>query len=79
MSMSQLRKQLHKRIDNLPDDIVEQIANFTLFIMAQKHIHPIYEEWQGQQWQDFALEQFFREDDDVEYSLQDAQEIYHRP
>ena len=76
MSMSQLRKQLHKRIDNLPDDIVEQIANFTLFIMAQKHNHPIYEEWQGQQWQDFALEQFFRDEDDVEYSLHDAQEIY---
>ncbi len=79
MNTTQIRKQLHKRIDNLPDDIIEQIADFTLFIMAKKHITPVYEEWEGHQWQDFALEQFFREVDDVEYSLQDAQEIYHQP
>jgi hypothetical protein len=79
MNASQLRAQLHKHIDNLPDDIIEQIADFTLFVMDKKHIHPEYEEWDGQQWQDFALEQFFREDDEVEYSLQDAQEIYHLP
>ena len=29
------------------------------------------------QWQTFALEQFFRDtEDDVEYSLEDAQEVY---
>jgi hypothetical protein len=78
MTTIEIRKQLHKRIDNLPDDIVEQIADFTVFIMAKKRITPVYEEWAGHQWHDFALEQFFREDD-VEYSLQDAQEIYHQP
>ena len=54
----------------------EQIADFALFIMAKRQITPEYEDWDGSQWQDFALGQLFREEDEVEYSLQDAAEIY---
>jgi hypothetical protein len=79
MDSVQIRRQLHKRIDNLPDDVIEQIADFTLFIAAKKQLSLNYEEWTVHQWQDFALEQFFREEDDVEYSLADAQEIYEKP
>ena len=71
------REQLYKQIDNLPDDIVEQIANFTLFVMARRQITPDYMDWNSDQWQDFALGQLYREDDEVEYSLKDAREIYH--
>ena len=28
------------------------------------------------EWQDFSLTQLFAEDDEIEYSLEDAQEIY---
>ncbi|MEG3849553.1 hypothetical protein QT971_19830 [Microcoleus sp. herbarium19] len=35
-----------------------------------------YTEWQSTEWQDFALIQIFGEDDEIEYSLEDAQEIY---
>ena len=35
-----------------------------------------YTDWQSTQWQDFALTQLFGEDDEIEYSLEDAQEIY---
>ncbi len=70
------REQLYKQINNLPDDIVQQIADFTFFVMSQREITPLYDEWKGSQWQDFTLEQFFREDDEVEYTLKDAQEIY---
>ena len=35
-----------------------------------------YTEWQSTEWQDFALTQLFAEDDEIEYSLEDAQEIY---
>jgi hypothetical protein len=79
MTEVQVREQLHKRIDTLPDEIVEQIADFTLFVMARKQTPLSYEEWTLHQWQDFALEQFFREEDDVEYSLADAQEVYEKP
>lgn len=79
MNTLKIRQQLHQRIDNLPDDALEEIADFTLFIMAKKQITPLYEEWTIHQWQDFALEQFFREEDDIEYSLADAQEIYEKP
>jgi hypothetical protein len=76
MTTVTLREQLCKQIDNLPDDIVEQIADFTLFVMARRQITPSYADWGRDQWQDFALGQLFREDDEVEYSLEDAQEIY---
>lgn len=71
------REQLQKQIEMLPDDVVQQIADFTFFVMARRDITPLYADWTAKQWQDFSLEQFFREGDEVEYSLADAQEIYH--
>jgi len=76
MNTMTIREQLCKQINNLPDDIVENIEDFTLFIMARRKIAPSYVDWSSHQWQDFILGQFFREDDDVEYSLEDAKEIY---
>jgi len=77
MTTVAFREQLQKQIDTLPDDIVQQIADFTFFVMARREITPLYADWDNSQWQDFSLKQFFREDDEVEYSLEDAQEIYH--
>lgn len=77
MKTATFRKQLKKQIDTLPDDIVQQIADFTFFVMARRKVTPIYVDWTDNQWQDFSLEQFFQEDDEVEYTLDDAQEIYH--
>ena len=76
MTTVTIREQLYKQIDNLPDDVVEQIADFALFVMTRRQITPSYVDWGSNQWQDFALAQLFREDDEVEYSLEDAQEIY---
>ena len=69
--------RLHKQIDRLPDELVEQVANFALFLMAKQKVAPLYEDWSDQQWQEFALQQFFRkeagaEHDEVEYLLKDA-------
>lgn len=76
MSSATIREQLRKQIESLPDDVVEQVADFTLFLMARRQISLRYVDWMSDEWQDFALGQIFREDDDVEYSLEDAQEIY---
>jgi hypothetical protein len=76
MATVTIREQLYKQIDSLPDEVVEQIADFTLFVMARRQIAPRYANWHDNQWQDFALGHLFREDDDVEYSLEDAQEVY---
>ncbi len=76
MTSVALRDQLQKQIDTLPDDIVQQIADFTFFVMARRDIAPLYADWTNRQWLDFSLEQFFRDDDEVEYTLEDAQEIY---
>ena len=70
------RDQLHKQIDLLHDELVEQIADFALFLLAKRKAAPRYEDWNEQQWQDFSLEQFFREDDDVTYTIADAKEVY---
>jgi hypothetical protein len=35
-----------------------------------------YTEWQNTEWQDYSLTQLFHEDDEIEYSLEDAEEIY---
>ena len=70
------REKLHQQIDQLPDHIVEQIANFTSSIMTQQNNIPEYGNWKDKDWQKFSLQEFFREDDEIEYSLEDAQEIY---
>ena len=77
MTTVAIREQLYRQIDELPDDIVEQIADFTLFVMARRQMTPGYVDWDNNQWQDFALGQLYREGDEVEYSLEDAREMYH--
>ena len=76
MLTATLREQLTKQINTLPDDVIHQIADFTFFVMSRRGIPSLYDDWDGQKWQNFALEQFFRESDDVEYSLDDAREVY---
>ena len=77
MNTRLLRTQLQEQINQLPDELVEQIADFAMFVMSRRKFQPLYEDWDDQLWQDFALSQLFDEDDDVEYSLEDAEEIYH--
>jgi hypothetical protein len=77
MNSSLLRDRLHKEIDQLPDEIVEQIANLTSFLMGHHNVAPLHDDWEQEEWQHFAWAQFFREEkDDVEYTIKDAKEIY---
>lgn len=56
---------------------VKQIARLILSITTQQKIGVSeYTDWQSTQWQDFVLTQLFGEDDEIEYSLEDAEEIY---
>ena len=75
------RELLHRQIDHLPAEVVEQIADFTLFLIKRHRLEAPYSEWSGDEWQAFALEQFFRDEgegEEVSYSLDDAQEIFRR-
>ncbi|MCF3572639.1 hypothetical protein L2E69_19640 [Planktothrix agardhii 1806] len=71
-----IREELHQQIDRLHDHIVEKIANFTRLIATEPNNILEYTNWQDEDWQKFSLEQFFKEEDEIEYSLADAQEIY---
>ena len=75
MSTLLLRKQLQEQIDKLPDDLVEQIADFTHFVMKRLNLKPEYADWDESQWESFAINQFFKDEDEVEYTLNDAQEV----
>jgi hypothetical protein len=82
MNVASIRERLHKQIDRLPDELVEQVADFALFLLAKQKAAPFYEDWSDPEWQDFALQQFFREEEDAEqgeaeYTLRDAREVYH--
>jgi len=70
------REQLHKQIDQLPDRIIEQIANFIQLVATEQNNFPEYANWKSKDWQEFSLQQFFH--DEVEYELEDAQEVYRR-
>ena len=71
-----IREELNQQIDRLPDHIVEKISNFTRLISPEPNNISEYTNWQDEDWQKFSLEQFFKEEDEIEYSLADAQEIY---
>ena len=71
-----IREQLHKQIDQLPDRVVEQIANFIQLVATEQNNFPEYANWEIKDWQEFSLQQFFRDEDAVEYTLEDAQEVY---
>jgi hypothetical protein len=77
MGIASIREQLHQQIDTLPDDLIQFVADFIAFIIARRQKSVSYVDWERQEWQDFGLGQFLREDDEVEYSLDDAQEIFH--
>lgn len=79
MTTAALREQLRQQVDVLPDEIIVEIADFTAFVLARRQIPLQYAEWHLTQWREFALGQFLREtDDDVEYTLEDAKEVYHQ-
>ena len=78
MNPELIRDRLHRQIEQLPDELIEQVADFALFLLAKQKAAPAYEDWSEQQWQEFALQQFFRNEvDEVEYSLKDARQVYH--
>jgi hypothetical protein len=78
MATHSVREQLQRQLDLLPDDIIVEIADFAAFVLARRQGKLTYADWTDGEWQELALGQFLREVDDVEYTLDDAQEVYGR-
>ncbi len=79
MSTVSTRERLSRQLNELPDDIVDEIADFTAFVLARRQISAKYLEWNEGEWNTFSLGQFLREmNDDVEYTIEDAAEVYGR-
>ena len=72
-----LRELLQQQIATAPDEILPEISDFIAFIAARRQ-GVTYVDWSAEEWRDFTLAQFMRDtDDDVEYSLEDAKEVFH--
>lgn len=69
-----------QQIDRIPDKVIRDIEERAWQLAAEaafKHQeNQTIADWRNSEWQDFSLGQFFREEDEVEYTLGDAQEIY---
>jgi hypothetical protein len=77
MNILSLREQLHQQIERLPDELLLEIADFTAFVLARRQKLAKYTAWSESDWQQFSLQQFFRDtEEDVDYSLTDAQEVF---
>ena len=78
MAVDLLRKKMHQQIDNLPADILQEVADFMSFVVERRFREKI-EDWDDETWQKMALEQFFRDDEgEVVYTLEDAVEVYEK-
>jgi hypothetical protein len=75
MTGNQLRKQVHQQIDVLPEDVLREVADFLAFVLARRQKENL-SEWDDDTWQQMALEQFFRDNDEVDYTVDDAIEVY---
>jgi len=72
MSTSRLRKQVQQQIESLPEDVLQEVADFMAFVLARRGYEGEIDDWDDASWQQMALEQFFREDEAVEYTIEDA-------
>ena len=80
MGTNALRDFLHDQIDGLPSDVLAEVADFTAFVLARRRNGNQYADWSSADWRAFALEQLQRDggEEEVEYSLDDAREVYPR-
>lgn len=73
MNTIDLRERLYQQLEELPDDIVDEIADFTAFVAARRRMPATYLEWTDHQWGRMMLGQFLRDtDDDIEYTIDDS-------
>lgn len=73
-----LRTELRQKIDHLSDEQLELFTKIVQFV-EQKDLNNLreYEDWTDQEWHKLALQALW-DDDEVEYTLADAKEIYRR-
>ena len=77
MSVMALRELLQQQIAKAPDELLPEISDFVAFITTRRQ-GVTYVDWSAEEWRDFTLAQFMRDtDDDVDYSLEDAKEVFH--
>jgi len=75
--MHSLREELRQQVEILPEDLIQEVADFAAFLLLRRQKTINYQEWNEANWQQFTLQHFFRDtENDVAYSLANAKEIY---
>jgi hypothetical protein len=73
-----IREQLRQQIERVPDELLQEIADFISFVLMRRQKVASYTDWEQNQWDALAIGQLFREtNDDIEYLLDDAKEVFH--
>lgn len=77
MNSDALRQELWQQLQSAPDEVLMEIADFAAFVLSRRRGRVRYDDWTDEEWQEFALSQFLRDaDEEVEYTLDDAEEVY---
>lgn len=77
MTSVSLCERLHQQSEKLPNKLPTEVTEPTTAVAAQWQQSVSYIDWQEAEWQEFALAQFMRDDDEVEYFFSDAQGVFH--
>jgi hypothetical protein len=75
MTANTVKEQRQRQSELLLDDILVEIAGFTGLVLARRKMPVLDQEWSERDWQAFALQQFLRESTDVEYTIEDVEEV----
>jgi hypothetical protein len=67
------REKLHQKVDQLSESQLEILAKMADWV--ERNSAQAYEDWSDHDWRSLAL-QFLWEEEEVEYSIADAKEVY---
>lgn len=77
MNTTPVREQLNQQLNELPDDIVAEIADFTAFVLQRRQSRRhILSGAKGSGSRYRSVSSCAATGDDVEYTVEDAEEVY---
>ncbi|MFM1841273.1 MAG: hypothetical protein RLZZ490_4 [Cyanobacteriota bacterium] len=70
-----LRKKIHQKIDQIPEDQLEMVDK-RIKDSIDKWVGVLYENSSDEDWQNLAIQSLWEKEEEVEYTLADAKEVY---
>ncbi len=72
-----LREKLHQKIDQISEEQLEMVdKQQTIKDSIDKLVDILYDNSSDEDWQNLAIQSLWEEEEEVEYTLADAKEVY---